>query len=81
MSFIFWIVIGLIAGAVAYRVLDSRGGFIGSLVVGLIGALVGGKLAEILRLDITGGFVDQLVLATCGAILFLYVWRKIRGSA
>lgn len=76
---IFWIIIGLLAGAIAHRVLDSRGGFLGSLIVGLIGALVGGKLAEMLRLNLTGGFTDQLVVATVGAILFLFVWRKIRG--
>ncbi len=76
---IFWIIIGLLAGAIAHRVLDSRGGFFGSLVVGLIGALVGGKLAEILRLNLTGGFIDQLVVSTVGAVLFLFVWRKIRG--
>ncbi|ALV28727.1 GlsB/YeaQ/YmgE family stress response membrane protein [Pannonibacter sp. Q-1] len=76
---IFWIIIGLLAGAIAHRVLDSRGGFLGSLIVGLIGALVGGKLAEMLRLNLTGGFIDQLVVATVGAILFLFVWRKIRG--
>lgn len=79
MGFIFWIIIGLIAGAVAHRVLDSRGGFIGSLVVGLIGALVGGKLTEILQLHVTGGMLDQLVVSTCGAVLFLFVWRKVFG--
>lgn len=79
MGILLWIVIGLIAGAVAHRVLNSRGGFFGSLVVGLIGALVGGKLAEILNLNVTGGFIDQLLLATVGAILLLFIWRKIRG--
>lgn len=79
MGFILWIVIGLIAGAVAHRVLDSRGGFLGSLVVGLIGALVGGKIAELLELNVTGGFIDQLVVSTLGAILSLFVWRKIRS--
>lgn len=79
MGFLYWIIIGLIAGAVAHRVLDSRGGFIGSLIVGLIGALVGGKLSEMLKLNITGGILDQLVVATVGAILFLFLWRKIRG--
>lgn len=79
MSFLYWIIVGLIAGAVAHRVLDSRGGFLGSLIVGLIGAVVGGKLSEIFKLNITGGFLDQLVVATVGAILFLFLWRKIRG--
>lgn len=76
---IFWIIIGLLAGAIAHRVLDSRGGFFGSLIAGLIGALIGGKLAQMLKLNLTGGFIDQLVVATVGAILFLFVWRKIRG--
>ncbi|ASP32891.1 MULTISPECIES: GlsB/YeaQ/YmgE family stress response membrane protein [Stappiaceae] len=79
MGLIIAIIIGLIAGAVAHRVLNSRGGFLGSLVVGLIGALIGGKLAEMFRLQITGGIFDQLVLATVGAILFLFLWKKIRG--
>ncbi|MAB00812.1 MAG: GlsB/YeaQ/YmgE family stress response membrane protein [Stappia sp.] len=79
MGFILWIVIGLIAGAVAHRVLDSRGGFLGSLIVGLVGALVGGYLADILRLHVTGGFIDQLLVSTLGAILFLFIWRKIRS--
>ncbi|MBA5776571.1 GlsB/YeaQ/YmgE family stress response membrane protein [Stappia sp. F7233] len=78
MHFLFWVAIGLIAGAVAYRVLDSRGGFFGSLVVGLLGALIGGELASLLRLRVTGNFIDQLVVATVGAILFLFLWRKIR---
>lgn len=78
MHFLFWIVIGLIAGAVAHRVLDSRGGFLGNLVVGLLGALIGGELARLLRLNVSGGFIDQMVVATVGAILFLFLWRKIR---
>ncbi|WP_417668617.1 GlsB/YeaQ/YmgE family stress response membrane protein [Roseibium sp.] len=79
MSFIFWIIIGLVAGAVAHRVLDSRGGFLGSLVVGLVGALVGGELAHIFRLNVTGGMVDQLLISTLGAILFLFAWKKVFG--
>ncbi|MEJ8476783.1 GlsB/YeaQ/YmgE family stress response membrane protein [Roseibium algae] len=77
MGFILWIVIGLIAGAVAHRILNSRGGFFGSLVVGLLGALVGGELAHILRLNISGGILDQLVVSTLGAVLFLFLWKKV----
>ena len=79
MGWIITIIVGLIAGAVAHRVLNSRGGFLGNLVVGLLGALIGGKLAEMFRLQITGGLIDQLVLATVGAILFLFLWRKLRS--
>jgi uncharacterized membrane protein YeaQ/YmgE (transglycosylase-associated protein family) len=52
-----------IAGAVAHRVLNSRGGFLGSLVVGLIGALVGGELARLFNLHVTGGMLDRLIVA------------------
>lgn len=79
MGFIFWIIIGLVAGAIAHRVLNSRGGFLGSLVVGLVGALVGGELAHLFNLNITGGLFDQLVVATLGSILFLFLWKKLFG--
>lgn len=79
MHILFWVAIGLIAGAIAYRVLDSRGGFFGSLVVGLLGALIGGELASLLKLNVTGGFIDQLVVAIIGAILFLFIWRRIKS--
>ncbi|MEO0976278.1 MAG: GlsB/YeaQ/YmgE family stress response membrane protein [Pseudomonadota bacterium] len=77
MGLIISAIIGLIAGAVAHRVLDSRGGFLGSLVVGLIGALLGGELASILNLNLAGGVVDRLIVAIIGAILFLFVWKKV----
>jgi len=79
MGFILWIIIGLIAGAVAHRVLNSRGGFFGSLIVGLLGAFVGGELAHLLNLNVTGGFIDQLIVSTLGAVLFLFLWKKIFG--
>ncbi|EFO33732.1 transglycosylase-associated protein [Roseibium sp. TrichSKD4] len=77
MNFILWIIIGLVSGAVAHRVLNSRGGFLGSLVVGLVGALVGGELAHLFNLNVTGSIIDQLVISTGGAVLFLYLWRKL----
>ncbi|MDX5592781.1 GlsB/YeaQ/YmgE family stress response membrane protein [Pseudovibrio sp. SPO723] len=77
MGIFLWIIVGLIAGFIAHRVFDSRGGMIGSLVLGLIGALVGGYLANILNLNVTGGFIDQLIIATCGAVLLLFLKRKV----
>lgn len=77
MGLIITILIGLVAGAVAHRVLNSRGGFLGSLVVGLVGALLGGELAAILNLNVTGGILDRLIIAVVGAILFLFIWKKL----
>lgn len=77
MGFILWIIVGLVAGAVAHRVLNSRGGFLGSLVVGLVGAILGGQLAHMFNLNVTGGMLDQLIVATIGAIVFLFFWKKL----
>lgn len=78
MGIILWIVIGLVAGALAHAVLGRRGSILSSLVVGLVGALVGGKLAQIFNLHVTGGFIDQLIVSTGGAILLLFVWHAIK---
>ena len=70
-----WIVIGLVAGALADRVIPGKGfGFIGNMLVGLVGAFVGGLLVNILVSDATYGFWGSLVVAFLGACLvFLLV--------
>jgi len=72
------IVIGLIAGWIAEKVTNSDHGIIKNLIVGVIGAFIGGKLAEWAAIPI-GGFVRTLAAAIVGAIIFLFAWRKIRG--
>jgi len=72
------IIIGLIAGYVAERLTESDHGLFTNLVVGLIGAFVGGIIASAIGIPPPAGFLANLVVATLGAILFLYVWRKIR---
>jgi len=72
------IVIGLIAGYVAEKLTESGHGLFANLVVGLIGAFVGGIIANVIGLPVRVGFLANLVVATVGAILLLFVWRKIR---
>jgi uncharacterized membrane protein YeaQ/YmgE (transglycosylase-associated protein family) len=72
------IVIGLIAGYVAERLTESDHGLLANLVVGLIGAFVGGIIASAIGIPPPVGFLANLVVATLGAILFLYVLRQIK---
>lgn len=81
MSVIGWIVVGLIAGWLAEKLTRSRHGLLTNLVVGVIGAFVGGWLADLLGLHIGPGWVAQIVVATIGAVLFLWVWQALRGRA
>jgi uncharacterized membrane protein YeaQ/YmgE (transglycosylase-associated protein family) len=74
-----FIVIGLIAGYVAEKLTESDHGLFTNLIVGLIGAFVGGIIANVVGAPPRVGFIANLVVATLGAILFLYLLRKIRG--
>ena len=79
MGFIGWIIVGILAGYIAEKVTKSNHGLLTNLIVGLIGAFVGGWLARQFALPIhTGhGWLDTTVIATLGAILVLFVYQKV----
>jgi uncharacterized membrane protein YeaQ/YmgE (transglycosylase-associated protein family) len=72
------LIIGLIAGWIAEKVTSSDHGIITNLIVGVIGAFIGGFLASWLDIPVVG-FVRTLIAATVGAVILLFVWRAIRG--
>ncbi len=75
-GFFSMLLIGLIAGYVAEKATDSKHGLLTNLLVGIAGSFVGGKLAEIFKLEIYG-FWGQLVVAITGAVLLLFFWKKL----
>ena len=80
MGIISWIVVGLIAGALAKLVLpgDDPGGIIVTAVIGMVGAVVGGFLFGIFGgTGATGFNVWSIVVATVGAIVLLLIYRLI----
>lgn len=80
-ALIFWIIVGLIAGALAKFVMpgDDPGGFIITIILGIAGAIVGGFLASLIGIG-GGGFIWTTLIATIGAIILLAVYRAIAGS-
>jgi uncharacterized membrane protein YeaQ/YmgE (transglycosylase-associated protein family) len=60
--------------------MGGRGGLMRHLAVGLVGAIVGGFLFEKLRLEVVPDFWGNLITATVGAVVFLLIWRAIRGA-
>ncbi len=81
-SWLAWIVVGLIAGAVAARVVAGRGfGSVADIVVGIAGALIGGYLLGAL-FNITGtvGLLGSIVVAFIGAALLLSVLKILSGG-
>jgi len=82
---IVWLVVGIIAGTLAGMVVKrSKKGFglSANLGIGLVGALVGGFLFRLLRLDLGLGNIsvslEDIVAAFVGSILFLVVLRWVR---
>lgn len=72
------LIIGAIAGWIAEKATDSDHGIFTNILVGIAGAFVGGKLAEVLAIPVFG-FFRTLVAATIGAIIILYLWRRLRA--
>jgi uncharacterized membrane protein YeaQ/YmgE (transglycosylase-associated protein family) len=80
MGIISWIVVGLIAGALAKLVLpgDDPGGIIVTAVIGMVGAIVGGFVFGIFGgTGATGFNVWSILVATVGAIVLLLIYRLI----
>ncbi|MHB2166221.1 GlsB/YeaQ/YmgE family stress response membrane protein [Alsobacter sp. R-9] len=73
------LVIGLLAGWIAEKITESRHGLVTNLIVGVIGAFVGGKLAELLNIPVFG-FFRTLIAAVAGAVLVLWAWRQVRSG-
>ncbi len=82
MGIISWIVLGAIAGFLANLVVGGREGVIGTIILGIVGAVVGGYIAASVfhKGDVTGVNVESIVIAVLGAILVLFVWRAVKGS-
>ena len=79
-SLILFLVIGLVAGWLASRIMKGKGfGLIGDLIIGVIGAILGGWLFGFLGITV-GGIIGSLVTALVGAIVFLYLLRIIKRA-
>jgi uncharacterized membrane protein YeaQ/YmgE (transglycosylase-associated protein family) len=82
MGFIWFILIGLLAGWLAGQLMQGGGfGVIGDIIVGVIGALLGGLLFNTLGLSTGGGLIGSLIVATIGAIVLLFLLRLIRKAS
>ncbi|HJX68043.1 MAG TPA: GlsB/YeaQ/YmgE family stress response membrane protein [Candidatus Limnocylindrales bacterium] len=79
MGIISWIVLGAIAGFLANMVVGGREGLIGTIILGIVGAVVGGYIATSIfhKGDVSGVNVESIVIAVLGAILVLFVWRAL----
>ncbi len=82
MGWLAWIAFGLIAGIAAKVIMPGRdpGGFFFTILIGIVGAMLGGWLATQLGLgDITGFDIRSFLIAVAGALILLFIYRRIRS--
>ena len=82
MGLISWLVIGLIAGVLAKLIIpgEDPGGFLATIFIGMLGALVGGLVVGVFGgTGVSGINVWSILVATLGAIVLLAVFRVFTG--
>ena len=81
MSFLAWIVLGLIAGFIASKIVNKTGsGLLMDILLGIVGAMVGGWLFNTFGgAGVTGLNLYSMLVAVVGAVLVLVVYHAIRG--
>jgi uncharacterized membrane protein YeaQ/YmgE (transglycosylase-associated protein family) len=81
MSFIAWIVLGLIAGFIASKIVNKTGeGFLLDVVLGVVGAVVGGWLFQTFGMrGVTGFNIYSVLVAVVGAIVVLVIYHALVG--
>lgn len=79
MSIIGWLILGLIAGFIASKIVDHKGsGIIMDLVLGIVGALVGGFVwSRLGGQGITGFNIVSMLIAIAGAIVVLLIYNWV----
>ena len=79
MGIISWIVLGAIAGFIANMLVGGGEGVLGTIILGIVGAIVGGYIASALfhKGDVSGLNVESIVISVLGAIPVLFVYRAM----
>jgi uncharacterized membrane protein YeaQ/YmgE (transglycosylase-associated protein family) len=84
MSFIAWIVLGLIAGFIASKIVNKSGeGLVLDIILGIVGAIIGGYLFQTFGMvGVTGVNIYSILVAVVGAVIFLLLYHALfrRGA-
>ena len=84
MSFIWWLIIGLIAGALARLIMPGKDpmGIIATIVLGIVGSIIGRLVSMAIWKNSGTGFQPAgLLLSILGAILVLWIWRMVKSRS
>ena len=78
---LYWIIVGLIAGFLAGKVMKGGGyGVLMDIVLGMLGAIVGGSLFGLLGISAGGGLIGGILVAFIGAVILIWLSRMLRKA-
>jgi len=82
MDLLTWLIVGLVAGVLASLVMGGTGyGLIGDIIIGIVGAFVGGWILRTLGTGVpVGGLAGVIIVAFIGAVVLLFILRLIRRA-
>ena len=76
-----WLIVGLVAGFLAGKVMSGAGyGVVGDIVVGIIGAFIGGFLANLLFPSANFGLIGSIIVAFIGACVLVAILHAVTGT-
>jgi len=79
-NLIYWIVVGLIAGWLAGKVMKGGGyGVLLDIILGMLGAIVGGWVFGLLQLH-AGGLIGSIIVAFVGAVILVWITRLLKKA-
>ncbi|MCW2318286.1 Uncharacterized membrane protein YeaQ/YmgE, transglycosylase-associated protein family [Rhodoblastus acidophilus] len=83
MGILSWIILGLIAGFIGSKLVNHTGqGMLLDIVLGIVGAVVGGYISTALGLGgVSGVNLWSILVAAAGAVIVLLVYRQVTGSS
>jgi uncharacterized membrane protein YeaQ/YmgE (transglycosylase-associated protein family) len=80
MGIILWIVLGGIAGLIASMIMKSGHGILGDIIIGIIGAVLGGFIMNLFGQSGVSGFnLYSIIVAVLGAVVLLWIVKAVRG--
>lgn len=82
MSILTWIILGLIAGFIASKIVNKAGeGVIADILLGVVGAVVGGYIFRFFGASGTSGLnIYSVIVAVIGSVVFLLIYHAVKGA-